>query len=139
MNKVCLVGRLTTDVELKESNNKKYAKFSLAVNRVYNKNETDFISCVAWEKTAELISKYMCKGSQIGIEGRIQTGNYDDKDGNKRYTTDVIVENITFIDSKKNENAQNNENTVQNVDPFTTDVYSDFGEQINIDDDSFLD
>ena len=96
MNKVFLIGRLTNEPELRESTNgTKQTKFTIAVNRL--KEGADFISCIAWNKTAELINKYLHKGNQIALEGRIQTGSYDDKQGNKRYTTDVNVENITFI------------------------------------------
>ena len=79
-------------------------KFTLAINRdTKNKQgeyETDFISCVAYNKTAELISKYLDKGSQLAVEGKIQTGSYE-KDNKKIYTTDIIVEKIQFLDSKK--------------------------------------
>ncbi len=105
MNKVELIGRLTKDAELKESGENKYTRLNVAVNRRF-KNEdgeydADFISCVAWNKTAELIVEHFKKGSEIGIEGRIQTGSYEKENGDKVYTTDVIVENITFIGSKK--------------------------------------
>lgn len=108
MNKVCLVGRLTKDVELRvNDNNISYARFTLAVNRKHkNANgeyEADFISCVAWRERAELLSKHFGKGSQIGIEGHIQTGSYDKEDGSKVYLTDVIVDSISFIGTKKND------------------------------------
>ena len=102
MNSVNLVGRLTRDFELKyAANGNAYGKTSIAINRKFNKDETDFINCVAFGKTAELISQYIKKGDQIGIAGAIQTGNYE-KDGVKHYTFDVIIENITFIGGKKN-------------------------------------
>ena len=95
MNKVFLIGRLTSDPELRESTNgTKQTKFTLAVNRM--KEGTDYISCIAWNKTAELIEKYLHKGNQTAIEGRIQTGSYE-KEGKKIYTTDVVIDNITFI------------------------------------------
>ncbi|MEI3530649.1 MAG: single-stranded DNA-binding protein [Bacilli bacterium] len=140
MNKVCLIGRLTAQPELRYNNgNVAYTRFTLAVNRNFTsqngERETDFINCVAWRKTAELICEHLNKGSQIGIEGRIQTGSYDDKDGNKRFTTDVIVENLTFVDSKKSERPEPEyeEPQQQESDPF-----ADFGEQISVED-NFLD
>ena len=105
MNRVDLVGRLTRDTELYEAGENLYTRFTLAVNRKFkNANgeyDADFISCVAWNKTAELINKHFKKGSEIAIEGRIQTGDYEKEDGTKVYTTDGIVETITFIGSKK--------------------------------------
>jgi len=96
-------GRLTKDVELKYTQNKKaVARFNIAVKR--NKEETDFISCIAWDKTAEFISKYFKKGSLILVTGRIQTGHYTDKDSKEVYTTDVIVEEVEFCGGKKEEN-----------------------------------
>ena len=105
MNNVTLVGRLTKDVELKGSKNGDtvIANFTLAVNRGGKDQGADFISCVAFNKTADLMEQYVGKGSQIGIQGRIQTGSYEDKDGNKRYTTDVIVDRLHFLDTKKKE------------------------------------
>lgn len=106
MNNVNLIGRLTYDTEIRyNKDNIPYVRFTLAVNRNYtNQNgerDADFISCIAWRKTAELINQYFNKGSEIGISGRIQTGSYDKPDGNKVYTTDVIAEEITFIGKKK--------------------------------------
>jgi single-strand DNA-binding protein len=103
MNKVFLLGRITNNLELKGTD-KKYTKFFLAVRR--NEKETDFISCISWNKTAEFITKYMKKGSQICISGRIQTGQYDDKDGKRIYTADVIVEEVDFAESKKEEKVE---------------------------------
>lgn len=106
MNKVCILGRMCKDVELKYTQNQKaFTKFSVACNRRGKDAGTDFISCMAWDKTAEFMQKYCTKGMQVAITGRIQTGDYDDKDGKKVYTTDVIVEEITPIWNKKEENA----------------------------------
>lgn len=107
MNKVFLIGRLTNEPVLRENETTKVAKFTLAVNRL--KEGADFINCIAWNKTAELISKYFKKGSQLAIEGRINTGSYE-KDGKKVYTTDIIVENITFIGSKEKTTIENTSN-----------------------------
>jgi len=100
MNIVMLIGRLTNDPELKQNEKYTQCKFTLAVNRL--KEGTDFINCIAWNKQAELISKYLKKGSQVAIEGRIQTGSYDGKNG-KVYTTDIIVQNLNFIGTKEKE------------------------------------
>ena len=102
MNNVCIIGRLTKDLETRTSpSGTTIGKTSIAVNRKFKKEETDFINLIAFNKTAELMSQYLGKGSQVGIDGRIQTGSYDNKDGKKVYTFDVVVDSITFIDSKK--------------------------------------
>lgn len=101
MNKVLISGRLTKDVELRYSNDTAVARFTVAVNR--NKEETDFIPCVAFGKSAETIDKYCMKGSRIVVDGRIQTGSFVKKDGTKVYTTDVIVERQEIIDFLKSE------------------------------------
>ena len=114
MNNVCLIGRLTADPEIRytQIENIMVAQFNLAVNRAYAKQgeerKADFITIVAWGKTAEFCSKYFRKGQQVGVTGRIETGSYDDKDGKKVYTTKVIAEHVDFADSNKNENINNN-------------------------------
>ncbi len=103
MNKVILIGRLTSDPEVMNTQSgKAVARYRLAVDRQRKKDgqqETDFISCVAWDKGAEFASRYLSKGTKIAVEGRIQTGSYE-KDGVKHYTTDVIVERQEFCESK---------------------------------------
>jgi len=128
MNKVFLIGRLSNEPELRESTKgTKQTKFTIAVNRL--KEGADFISCIAWNKTAELINKYLRKGNQIALEGRITTGSYEDKQGNKRYTTDVNVENITFIGN--NPVAGDKEKDI--VKQETDDPWKDMGTNINTD------
>lgn len=107
MNKVELVGRLTRDPEVRYSqgeNATAVARFSVVVNRRFKDSEgnydADFINCVAFSKSAEFIEKYFKKGMAIGISGRIQTGSYTNKDGVKVYTTDVVVEEAEFVESK---------------------------------------
>ncbi len=96
MNNVSLIGNLTKNIELKKTNaGKSIAKFTLAVRR--KAEETDFIQCIAWEKTAELLNTYCAKGSKIAVVGRIQTGSYDNQSGQKVYTTDIIVEQVEFL------------------------------------------
>ena len=106
MNKVILMGRLTKDVEVRytQTNNIMVASFSLAVNRRFAKEgeqQADFINIVAWNKTAEFVSKYFKKGQQVGVVGRLQTRNYEDDKGTKHYITEVIAEEVYFADSKK--------------------------------------
>ncbi|EDT26148.1 MULTISPECIES: single-stranded DNA-binding protein [Clostridium] len=103
MNTVQLLGRMVKDPDINVTSNTTVAKFTLAVNR-FKKGEADFISCVAFGKTAENIANFFFKGNQIAIKGRIQTGSYDAQDGTKRYTTDVVVEGFDFIDGNKKEN-----------------------------------
>ena len=105
LNKVILGGRLTATPELKTTTNGTLVtSFSIAVNRKYTKDQaqpqSDFINCVAWKNTAEFISKYFNKGSSICVEGNLQTRVYEDNKGNKKYVTEVIVENAYFVDSK---------------------------------------
>ena len=109
MNKTILVGRLTKDPETRQSGDKVVTRFTLAVDRKYKTDggqAADFISCVAFGKTAEFIDKYFRKGVKMALEGRIQTGNYTDKDGVKHYTTDVIAEAVEFAESKKVDTTQ---------------------------------
>lgn len=118
MNKSNLIGRLTRDPELRYTNNQKaYATFNLAVNRRFAKEgeqQADFINIVAWGKTAEFCKKHFKKGQQIGLSGRIQTRNYEDKDGKKVYITEVIAEEVEFAgnNNKTNNNANNNEEEI---------------------------
>lgn len=105
MNTVQLVGRFTRDPDIRYSDNgKTIARFTIAVDRRFKSDNgptADFISCVAWGKTAEFIEKYFCQGQRIGLTGRIQTGSYTNKDNVKVYTTDVVAEAVEFVESKK--------------------------------------
>ena len=107
MNKVILMGRLTKDPELRytAANTTAWATFTLAVNRRFSKpgeeKQADFISIVAFGKTAEFCSKYFKKGQQVAVSGRIQTRSWDDQEGKKRYATDVVAEDVYFADSKR--------------------------------------
>lgn len=99
MNKVALIGRVTRDIELRYTQDQKpVCKFTIAVDRRNNKNEADFISCTAWNRIAELLEQYVKKGQKIGIIGHIQTGSFTDKNGDKHFTTDVVVDEMDFID-----------------------------------------
>ena len=110
MNKVVLIGRMVADPELNFQANSGMAicRFRLAVTRPFKKDETDFINCVAFNKTGETIAQYLTKGRQLAIVGNIRTGSYDAKDGTKRYTTDVVVESFEFIGQGKQENKEDN-------------------------------
>lgn len=106
MNKTLLIGRATKDPDIRYTQSEQpmtIARFNLAVGRIYKKEgeqSADFISCVAFGKTAEFIEKYVFKGTKIAVEGRIQTGSYTNNDGNKVYTTDVVVEQVEFAGAK---------------------------------------
>lgn len=104
MNKVILIGRLTKDPELRyTSTDIPVVQFVLAVNRAFSRNgerQADFINCVAWRNLADNLAKYMKKGSQICVEGQIQVRNFEDNGGVKRYVTEVICDNIHFLESK---------------------------------------
>ena len=154
MNKVELVGRLTSKPELRyTTSNTAYTRFSVAVNRNFTnaqgQREADFINVIAWRKQAETISRYFDKGNLIGIEGRIQTGSYDDKDGNKRYTFDVALDNFEFLESKsKSQGTPSDyeptpydyqEPPVDSVDNqvgvnVENDPFAEFGDSVSIDD-----
>lgn len=111
MNRVILKGRLTADPELKNTQSGvNVLSFSIAVNRRFSKEkEVDFINCQAWRSTAEFIGKYFVKGQEILICGSLQVRKWDDENGNKRYATEVIVDEVDFC-GYKNGNAGNNAN-----------------------------
>lgn len=105
INRVVLVGRLTRDPELKYTTNGiANLRFSVAVNRTFTnqsgERQADFINCVAWRAQAENMSKFLRKGSLIGVEGRIETGSYQAQDGTTRYTTDVIADSVQFLEPR---------------------------------------
>lgn len=111
LNHIVLMGRLTRDPELRRTNSgTAVASFTLAVDRDFGpkdggEKETDFIECVAWKNTAEFISKYFSKGRMAVVSGRLQIRRWNDKDGNKRSTAEVVVDNAYFGDSKKEESS----------------------------------
>ena len=115
MNKVILIGRMTRDAEVRSSQGESssaIARFTLAVDRRFRRNNdeqtADFISCVAFGKTAEFLERFGRKGTKFVLEGRIQTGSYTNKDGQRVYTTDVVVENAEFAESKNAGSGNNN-------------------------------
>ena len=120
MNKAILVGRLTKDPELKTtSTGVSVCSFTIAVNRRFKNSEggydADFINCVAWRQQAEFISKYFSKGRMVGICGSIQTRNYEREDGQRVYVTEVVADEVSFVDSKsQSDSAPANTNTNSN-------------------------
>ena len=106
INNIVLVGRTTKAIELKQNKNgTPYVQFTLAVNRPYKEEQggqqADFITCVAWNKTAEILSTYVSKGTLIGVEGRLQVRNYENEAGVRQYLSEVLVNRFTFLESKK--------------------------------------
>lgn len=126
MNKVILMGRLTRDPEVRYTqgdNASAVARFSIAIDRRFKKDgeqTADFISCVAFGKTGEFIEKYGRQGTKFVVEGRIQTGSYTNKDGQKVYTTDVVVEQVEFAESKASADGNTTNNTSNSNTPTDT-------------------
>ncbi len=113
LNKVILIGRLTADIELRHSNDQvPYCYFTLAVNRPRNKDKTDFIPCVAFRQTAELMKRYLGKGSLISLEGRMEVYSTQ-KNGEYNTRINVVTDTINFLDSR---NSNNNQNANSNLD-----------------------
>lgn len=113
INRVVLMGRIATEIELKQTpNGTSVIQFSMAVERSYAKQgeekQTDFIVCVAWQKTAEFISKFFGKGRMIALEGKLRTRNFEDKNGSKHYLTEVYVDNVSFAGEPKQDSKANN-------------------------------
>lgn len=149
MNKVILTGRLTRDPESRMTqSNMEVARFSLACQGEFvSKNgerEVEFINCVAFNRLATTINKYCRKGSLVGVQGRIRNSSYDAQDGSKRYTTDIVVEQLEFLGSRSdgqgtmptnNSNSYSpSENTTSNVEvaDISEDPYKDFGEEFTL-------
>ncbi len=152
MNRVVLIGRLTAKPELRYTGgNLPYSRFTIAVNRNFRsndgQNETDFINVVVWRKQAENVCNFMDKGRLVAVDGRIQTGSYTDKDGNRRYTTDVVADSVQFLENK---NARGDDSSASSgPSPYdyqdapsdvnvSDDPFADFGDSVSIDD-NFLD
>ena len=158
MNRVCLIGRLTNKPELRQTNsNLAVTRFTLAVNRNFSNSqgqrEADFITIVAWRKQAENICRYLDKGSLISVEGRIQTGSFDGQDGQRRYTTEIVADQVNFLESRSQSQARSNngyssmeqpsfdnynEPPVQNNVDIDNDPFDSFGDIVSLDD-NFLD
>lgn len=140
MNKTFLIGRLTKDPELRYTeSNKAIANFTVAIDRQYTNSqgekETDFINIVTFQKQAENVKKYVSKGSQVAVDGRIQTRNYEDKDGKRIYVTEVIADRVQFLDTKsvKEEKSLDDEVESSVKSGISDGVFSEFGTSIEID------
>jgi len=137
MNKFIGIGNVTNNIDLKNTNNgKSVCNFALAIRR--DENTTDFINCVAYGKTSEVLSKYATKGTKIAVEGRLQVRNYKDKENKTIYVTEVIVFEITLLSSKREEKQENvtlevdqSRIVTENIDK----AFEDFGNTIELTDD----
>lgn len=145
MNKAILIGRLTRDPEIRYTqSNRPVAQFTLAIDRPFTNQETgereaDFLNIVIWDKSAENVGKYTHKGSQVAVEGRIQSRSYENDKGEKKYVTEIIASRVQFLDSKKDDSkfnsmpeppiSQESTNQQEENDPFAS-----FGERVEITD-----
>ena len=143
MNNVVLVGRLTRDPELRTTpNGIATCQISLAVNGLPNQNgerTTDFINVQVWRRQAENVSKYCAKGSQVGVVGRIRTRSYDANDGTKRYVTEVVADNITFLGSKSGNSTGSNGGFVDAMPDYNTVSQPSYSSSTDLTDDPFKD
>lgn len=146
MNKVFLIGRLSRDPELRHtSNNTPFCQINVAISRPVGQGkepETDFINVVVWNKQAENLVKYVKKGNQIAIEGRIQTRSYDNEEGKKVYVTEVLANHVEFIGNNSNKTNDNQTQTRDNKTSYTAeeidniaDPYDNFGKRVEVTDD----
>ena len=144
MNKVILIGRLSQDPEMRTTpNGVATTTFSVAVSRNFtNQNgerETDFFRCVAWRKQAENIARYCQKGTQVAVEGRLQNRNYEAQDGTRRYVTEVIADNVSFLgsrgDASSNSSAPQEMGNDVEINEASEDPFKDFGEEVTLSDD----
>ena len=149
MNKVFLIGRLSRDPELRHTTSgMAVCQINVAISRPVSQGsepQTDFINVVVWNKQAENVARYLSKGRQIAVEGRIQTRNYDNNEGKRTYVTEVIASNVEFLGSA-NENRGNNNASQFDANPFDTmepvmettsvdnDPFASFGEKVEISD-----
>ena len=151
MNKVILIGRLARDPDMRTTGSgTTMTRFTIAVNRPFNPQnnanqpQADFIGCIAWRRQAENLAKYMKKGSQIGITGKLRTGSYEAQDGTTRYTTAVRVNELTFLESKPKDGRPEPEydgydalpdEDEEETNEVENDPFKDFGESVEISDD----
>lgn len=152
LNRVVLVGRLVRDPDLKYTgtNGTAVANFTIAVNRPFKskdgEQDADFINCVVWRKPAENLANYMKKGNQIGVDGRLQSRTYDDKDGKKVFVTEVVADSVQFLEPKNSQdntgneqqstsNSQKGTQNQSNSTPNQNDPFKNDGTPIDIEDD----
>ena len=141
MNKVILMGRLTRDAEVRYSQGESssaIARFTLAVDRRFSnqsgEREADFINCVAWQKSAEFVANYFHKGKQMALEGRLQVRSYDGNDGQRRWVTEVVAEQIEFVGSKNDTGSGSGRQDYQNNNNASAGSGLGLGEEIVFDD-----
>ena len=136
INRAIIVGRITKDPMLRKTpNGTSVVSFAIACNRRIKQEgqpEADFINCQAWSKTAEAICNYVSKGHLIGLEGRVQTRNYDDKDGKRVYVTEVVADSVQFLESKKQ--AENGGNEAYTAPVMQNNECADYASDIETDD-----
>ena len=136
INRVVLVGRITKDPILRKTpNGTSVVSFTIACNRRIKQEgqpDADFINCVAWNKTADFMVQYVKKGALLGLEGRIQTRSYDDKDGKRVYITEVVADSVQFLESKKQ--AENVQNEAYTAPMMQNNEYTDYAADIPTDD-----
>ncbi len=139
MNAVALLGRLTTDPELKQSNGKNYVSLSLAVNRPKAKDgthATDYIECIFWNKKAEVVAKYCKRGHRLNVVGTLRTSDYQRPDGTKVHKTAVLVNELHFIESSSSVNSTTSTEVqsaqTQPVEPKEEDPFASFGQEVII-------
>lgn len=139
MNKVVLIGRLTSDPEIRHSQSgNKVARYTLAVDRRFKREgdpDADFISCVAFSKSADFAENWLHKGMKIAVQGRIQTGSFTNKDGFKVYTTDIIVEDQEFCESKAANDEARGEALAPKTPEKSSDGFMDIPDELELDDD----
>lgn len=138
INSVTLTGRLTKQPDMRATQSGlSVLNFTIAVNRNYGENEADFIQCVAFKKTAEIIAQYAQKGSLVGIVGRLQVRNYENNEGNRVYVTEVVVNDFSFLESKNQVNPERSTfQPHQQQQSNIIDPFADTGDSIDIDDGS---
>jgi len=146
INRTVLVGRLTRDVDLRTTGSGiSVGQFTLAVNRQFTnaqgEREADFINCVIWRKSAESLANFAHKGSLIGVEGKIQTRSYDNQEGQRVYVTELVVDNFSLLDPKKDNQSSTKQTTqayvkqaVNKVKPTAPDPFAGSGDPIDIND-----
>ena len=149
MNKAIIIGRLTRDPEMRTTTSGlTVTSFTVAVSRPFaeanGERGTDFLNCVVWRKQAENVAKYCQKGSQVAVEGRIQTRSYDAQDGSKRYVTEIVCDNVTFLGTRADAANSTAPRTYENDMPMNNDIvttdisedpFKDFGNEITLSDD----
>ncbi|MEY8257578.1 single-stranded DNA-binding protein [Erysipelotrichaceae bacterium 66-17] len=144
INRVVLIGRLTKDPELRKTQSgTSVVSYTIAVNRrsqTPGQPDADFINCVAWNKTAELMAQYLHKGSLIGVEGRIQTRSYDNQQGQRVYVTEVVTDSVQFLEPKNTQPQQNSYNSYNSysqpapVNPYAAPADNSFSSAFDADD-----